>query len=148
MVIWAQRFEETGSVAAKPSGGSTSPLEEHAEFLLALIAAQPDLTLDEVRDRLQAGRQWELSSLPPFQLLLYKSVFDSGFVFRCFRLVIGDWLEAPKNNQLTRLIISRVPARGKTLTFWFREVATNVSELFRSFKKTPFPCPALFIWYR
>ena len=50
MVIWAQRFEETGSVAAKPSGGSTSPLEEHAEFLLALIAAQPDLTLDEVRD--------------------------------------------------------------------------------------------------
>jgi transposase len=54
VVIWAQRFEETGSVAAKPSGGSTSPLEEHAEFLLALIAAQPDLTLDEVRDRLQA----------------------------------------------------------------------------------------------
>jgi hypothetical protein len=26
-VIWVQRFEETGSVAAKPSGGSTSPLE-------------------------------------------------------------------------------------------------------------------------
>lgn len=48
VVIWAQRFEETGSVAAKPSGGSTSPLEEHAEFLLALIVAQPDLTLDEV----------------------------------------------------------------------------------------------------
>jgi putative transposase len=48
VVLWAQRFEETGSVAAKPSGGSTSPLEEHAEFLLALIAAQPDLTLDEV----------------------------------------------------------------------------------------------------
>ena len=48
VVIWVQRFEETGSVAAKPSGGSTSPLEEHAEFLLALIAAQPDLTLDEV----------------------------------------------------------------------------------------------------
>ena len=48
VVIWAQRFEETGSVAAKPSGGSTSPLEEHAKFLLALIAAQRDLTLDEV----------------------------------------------------------------------------------------------------
>jgi transposase len=38
VVIWAQRFEKTGSVAAKPSGGSTSPLEDHAEFLLALIA--------------------------------------------------------------------------------------------------------------
>ena len=48
VVIWVQRFEETGSVAAKPSGGSTSPLEKHAEFLLALIANQPDLTLDEI----------------------------------------------------------------------------------------------------
>src|SRR5205085_12362488 len=48
VVIWAQRFEETGSVAAKPSGGSTSPLEDHAEFLLALIAERPDLTLDEI----------------------------------------------------------------------------------------------------
>ena len=48
VVIWAQRFEQTGSVAAKPSGGSTSRLEEHAEFLLALIAEQPDLTLDEI----------------------------------------------------------------------------------------------------
>jgi transposase len=48
VVIWMQRFEETGSVAAKPSGGSTSPLEKHADFLLALIANQPDLTLDEI----------------------------------------------------------------------------------------------------
>src|SRR5437763_14047216 len=48
VVSWAQRFEETGSVAAKPSGGSTSPLEEHAAFLLGLIAQKPDLTLDEI----------------------------------------------------------------------------------------------------
>jgi transposase len=48
VVIWVQRFEETGSVAAKPSGGSTSPLEAHAEFLLGLIADGPDLTLDEI----------------------------------------------------------------------------------------------------
>lgn len=48
VVIWVQRFEETGSVAAKPSGGSSSPLERHAEFLLGLIANQPDLTLDEI----------------------------------------------------------------------------------------------------
>lgn len=47
-VIWVQRFEETGSVAAKPSGGSTSPLEAHAEFLLCLLADKPDLTLDEI----------------------------------------------------------------------------------------------------
>ena len=48
VVIWMQRFEETRSVAARPSGGSTSPLEKHADFLLALIAEQPDLTLDEI----------------------------------------------------------------------------------------------------
>jgi transposase len=46
-VKWLQRFEETGSIAAKPTGGSTSPLEKHADFLLALIAERPDLTLDE-----------------------------------------------------------------------------------------------------
>jgi transposase len=38
----------TGSCAAKPRGGSTSPLEEHADFLLSLIMKQADLTLDEV----------------------------------------------------------------------------------------------------
>jgi transposase len=48
VVIWMQRFEETGSVAAKPSGGSTSPLEKHAEFLLELMSERPDMTLDEI----------------------------------------------------------------------------------------------------
>ncbi len=48
VVVWVQRFEETGSVAAKPSGGSISPLEKHAEFLLELIAEQPDMTLEEI----------------------------------------------------------------------------------------------------
>ena len=33
--------------SAKPRGGSTSPLEAHADFLLALVEEQPDLTLDE-----------------------------------------------------------------------------------------------------
>ena len=48
VVIWAQRWKQTGSFMAKPSGGSTSPLEDHAEFLLVLIAEEPDLTLDEI----------------------------------------------------------------------------------------------------
>ena len=34
-VIWVKCFRETGRCAAKPRGGSTSPLEEHADFLLA-----------------------------------------------------------------------------------------------------------------
>ena len=48
VVIWSQRWKQTGSISAKPSGGSISPLEEHAEFLLGLNVEQPDLTLDEV----------------------------------------------------------------------------------------------------
>ena len=48
VVIWMQRWAETGSVEAKQSGGSVSPLDEHAEFLLGLIIEQPDMTLDEI----------------------------------------------------------------------------------------------------
>src|SRR5512144_1338436 len=47
-VRWVQRWVATGSAAAKSSGGSTSPLEGHAEWLLELVAEHPDLTLDEV----------------------------------------------------------------------------------------------------
>jgi len=47
-VKWLQRWRDTGSAKAKPTGGSTSPLEEHAEWLLTLVAEQPDLTLDEI----------------------------------------------------------------------------------------------------
>ena len=48
VVIWMQRWTQTGSVEAKPSGGSTSPLDEHAEFLLGLTVEQPDMTLNEI----------------------------------------------------------------------------------------------------
>jgi len=47
-IVWVKCFRETGRCAAKPRGGSTSPLEKHADFLLLLIEKQPDLTLDEV----------------------------------------------------------------------------------------------------
>ena len=46
-IRWVQRWQATGAVAAKPTGGSTSPLEEHEAELLALADQQPDLTLDE-----------------------------------------------------------------------------------------------------
>jgi len=47
-IIWVKCFRETGRCAAKPRGGSVSPLEEYADFLLGLIKREPDLTLDEV----------------------------------------------------------------------------------------------------
>jgi len=47
-IIWVKCFRETGRCAARPRGGSISPLEEHADFLLSLIEKEPDLTLDEM----------------------------------------------------------------------------------------------------
>ncbi|MFL9827737.1 helix-turn-helix domain-containing protein, partial [Rhodoplanes sp. SY1] len=37
-VRWLQRWRDEGSARAKPSGGSRSPLEKHADWLLGLIA--------------------------------------------------------------------------------------------------------------
>ena len=48
VINWMRRWRETGSTAARPSGGSVSRLEKYAKWFLDLIAAQPDLTLDEV----------------------------------------------------------------------------------------------------
>ena len=48
VIKWLRRWRETGSAAAKPNGGSVSPLEKYAKWFLDLIAARPDLTLDEV----------------------------------------------------------------------------------------------------
>ena len=48
VIRWCRRWSDTGSAEPKRSGGSTSPLEEHSDWLLALIAKQPDLTLKEI----------------------------------------------------------------------------------------------------
>jgi len=47
-VSWLRCWQVSGRSEAKPRGGSRSGLEEHKEWLLAVIAEQPDLTLDEV----------------------------------------------------------------------------------------------------
>ena len=47
-VKWMQRLLKTGSSAAKPRGGSTSPLEEHAAVILGLLRERPDSTLKEM----------------------------------------------------------------------------------------------------
>ena len=48
VVIWMQHWSDTGTIEAKRSGGSVSPLDQHVHFLLALIAERPDMTLDEI----------------------------------------------------------------------------------------------------
>jgi transposase len=53
-IRWKKLVEETGSVAPRPRGGkSRSPLEAHAPWLLALIAEEPDLSLEELTQRVR-----------------------------------------------------------------------------------------------
>jgi transposase len=57
VVRWTGRARETGSAAAKPMGGDRRSLLVGAPraWLLERVAAEPDLTLEELRDEL-AGR--------------------------------------------------------------------------------------------
>jgi transposase len=53
-VRWAKEFAGTGSRAAKPTGGDrrSEALEGHKDWLLAVVASEPDLTLKEIGARL------------------------------------------------------------------------------------------------
>lgn len=55
-VKWLQRWRQSKSAAPKPRGGSVSPLEAYAEDILAMSAAQPDLTLMETVGELRKRR--------------------------------------------------------------------------------------------
>lgn len=52
-IRWVARWRQSGSAAAKPMGGKRSALDAHKRWLLELIAAEPDLTLEEIRGRLR-----------------------------------------------------------------------------------------------
>lgn len=57
-IRWIERWTTTGSVEAKPgTGHSRSPLGKHKQWLLDLIAAEPDLTLEEIRARLRKEKR-------------------------------------------------------------------------------------------
>lgn len=67
---WSRRLRTAGGCAASPSGGDrrSMPLEERADYLMALTAAEPDLTLAEIQARLEAahGLRKAVSSLHRF----------------------------------------------------------------------------------
>ena len=57
-IRWLERWETTGSVAALPGTGHChSPLEAHRQWLLDLVAREPDLTLEEIRARLKSEKR-------------------------------------------------------------------------------------------
>lgn len=55
-VRWLQHWQTEGISGPKPRGGSISPLERHAEWILALVTEQPDLTLDEIVSAMRKNR--------------------------------------------------------------------------------------------
>jgi transposase len=57
-IRWIERLTSTGSVDAKPgTGHCRSPLEQHKEWLVDLVAAEPDLTLREIQARLRKEKK-------------------------------------------------------------------------------------------
>ena len=62
-IRWIERWTMTGSVAALPgTGHSRSPLEAHRQWLLDLVAAEPDLTLNEIRARLKSRKRLKVGT--------------------------------------------------------------------------------------
>jgi len=60
-IRFVKRWRETGSVQADAMGAPRgSKLDPHSDWLLALIKATPDLTLEEIAARLQA--EWKVKS--------------------------------------------------------------------------------------
>jgi transposase len=62
-IRWAQRFQETGGWQAKPTGGDrrSRAIEAHKDWLLALVAREPDLTLMEILGRLGVDKTFAAS---------------------------------------------------------------------------------------
>ena len=57
-IRWMDLWHTTGSVAAKPgTGHCRSPLGQHEQWLLDLVIAEPDLTLDEIGTRLASAKK-------------------------------------------------------------------------------------------
>jgi transposase len=63
-IRWVAALRERGSYAPLPMGGDTRSqrLEAHADFLLGLHRREPDLTLNEICDRLELGRGEKVSA--------------------------------------------------------------------------------------
>jgi transposase len=62
-IRWQKRMEETGSAApALSPRKSRSPLQPYADWLLALIAAEPDLSLAELAQRIEVNRGLKIST--------------------------------------------------------------------------------------
>jgi transposase len=75
-VKWLQRWRDDGVCAPKPRGGSRSVLEAYAERILALVAEQPDRTLDEIAAAMRKRR------IPGSRSALWRFLDRHGITFK------------------------------------------------------------------
>jgi transposase len=63
-IRWVAALGERGSFAPLPMGGDqrSGRIEAHADYLLRLHRREPDLTLNEIRDRLERTRGEKVSA--------------------------------------------------------------------------------------
>ena len=62
-ILWVEMWTTTGSIEAKSgTGHSRSPLKVYERWLLDLVAAEPDLTLDEIRERLKREKKLKVAA--------------------------------------------------------------------------------------
>jgi transposase len=90
VVRWAQWFRRTGSVAAKPMGGDrNSRLKDERDWLLARIAAAPDLPLHGIRRELAARHvQIGYGTILRFfakEKITFKKIVSAAEQRQCFR---------------------------------------------------------------
>jgi transposase len=75
-VRWHQAWRETGTVEAKPCGGSRSPLEDYAEEIIALVEDQRDRTLNEIVAAMHKRR------IPGSRTALFRFLERHGITFK------------------------------------------------------------------
>ena len=69
VVRWKQRVDETGETGPRATGGDqrSAHIERHKGYLLALVRREPDLTLEEIREKLRdRGERFATSVIDRF----------------------------------------------------------------------------------
>jgi transposase len=75
-VRWHQAWRETGTIEAKPCGGSRSPLDDYVEEVLALVEKRRDWTLNELVAEMHKRR------LPGSRTALFRFLERHGITFK------------------------------------------------------------------
>ena len=141
-IRWKKRLDTTGSAAPAPRAGkSRSPLEAHAPWLLALIAAEPDLSLAELTQRVQAelGQKTSASAMDRFvqrHELSFRNVWPAPSA--------SDFVECAFFSLLQRIRPrADAPAKMEIRAFGSSQNSRRRAPFLNQVSRTPFDCQAI-----